>query len=255
MRIHYSDKIFRGSGTDWDARVRKGRAPRDIDDLPTKVGMTDAHRRGWHRKEPSHSHSFANRWLRSQAGRPWNAVWSEICAMADRRSTVADAIRSTFDSCVERDIRREADGRLVEVKSYGVYDATGLCVDPEGILRFIPRSRIQKWEPARKHVVLSDRCELHRIDGVWFEIHFDILPPVTLRSVHRRDGTPCVVADDPGAWDVLERVVANRRGGWRNPVSPRDGDQEREIYAKTKRTLSSSDLRKHGLVNEMAAPR
>jgi len=76
-------------------RPRRGRpndraARRGRDDLdgPQKLAIRAFYDRDWHGKETSDHLSPLRRYLRSQVGRPWNKVYSEICACIDRRSAV-----------------------------------------------------------------------------------------------------------------------------------------------------------------------
>jgi hypothetical protein len=62
--------------------ARKGRGPRDIEDLPAAQGMRRPY--GYRGKELSDLLNPLHRYLRKQVGRPWNKVYAEICA--DRRS-------------------------------------------------------------------------------------------------------------------------------------------------------------------------
>jgi len=76
-------------------RARRGRpndraARRGRNDLegPQKLAIRAFYDRDWHGKETRDHLSPLRRYLRSQVGRPWNTVYSEICAGIDRRSAV-----------------------------------------------------------------------------------------------------------------------------------------------------------------------
>ncbi len=260
MRNHFTSKVFRGTSRDWDSYVRDGRPPRDPADLPGNVGIADAHRRGWNRKRSNHNHSysFSRRWLRAQADRPWDDVWSEICAQT--AGGVGREIRELFLHAVELETYRAADGTVMARNPHGNHEAYDLFVDPEGVLRHVPGSR---WPRHRREedkvelVKLGDGRELHRIRGVWYEIGFGVLPPVVVTRIQGEDGDTRWSVRDPGAHDVLENRIVRRRTGWRDAAMPGRHDQERTRYACSKRSLGKEELRRHRLENDpeaVAAP-
>jgi hypothetical protein len=71
-------------------RPNKGAARRGRNDLegPQKLTIRAFYDRDWHGKETRDHLSPLRRYLRAQVGRPWNQVYSEICAATDRRSAV-----------------------------------------------------------------------------------------------------------------------------------------------------------------------
>lgn len=251
MRSPFIDKAFNGPSPDWDARVRRGRAARDLDDLPRQLGIADVRRRGWNRKGPIRAYHFAERWLRAQVGRRWDAVWSDICAQADARTAAGSDLRDLFLGRVDLDTHRAEDGRLKVWSAYGGYrDASGLAVDPEGVLRLVvPPARPRAERPVERIRVGADR-ELRLIEGLWYEVRFAALPPVTTERVDFSDGSFRVVARDPGAFDLLEGRQVRRREGWRDTGRASRTDRERETYAAEKRALSGEALRRRGLAND-----
>jgi hypothetical protein len=58
--------------------ARKGRRPRDLEDLPANLGMRRPY--GHHGKDLNDHLGPLRRFLRKQVGRPWDKVYSEICA-------------------------------------------------------------------------------------------------------------------------------------------------------------------------------
>lgn len=71
--------------------ARKGRRPRDLEDLPVKLGMRRPY--GYYGKELSDHLGPLRRYLRKQVGRPWNKVYSEICAELRRGHPLHDHLR------------------------------------------------------------------------------------------------------------------------------------------------------------------
>jgi len=251
MRSHFTTKIFRGSRHDPESRVRKGRPPRDLEDRASHVGMADAVRRGWDRKESRNviSYSFMKRWLRSRSGRRWNDVWAEICALCPGPEGME--VRDLFRSTVDLHTDREEDGTIFVHSRFGrYYRPSELYIDPEGILQFGGGYRRQRSGPRTNPDVrkLGGDRELHRIDGIWYEIGFTPLPPVVITPIYAEDGFRYSVKD-PGAMDLLLRRVVHRREGWHNPAVAGRRDEERHTYASSKRSLNSDELRRHDLRN------
>jgi hypothetical protein len=58
--------------------ARKGRQARNLEDLPAKLGMRRAY--GYFGKNLNDHLGPLRRYLRKQIGRPWNKVYSDICA-------------------------------------------------------------------------------------------------------------------------------------------------------------------------------
>lgn len=72
---------------------------RNQEDRPTKLGMRRGHAS---RKWLNENLAPLKRWLAAQAGRPWDGVYSDLCANIDRRNTVQAHIFAHIDGFVER---------------------------------------------------------------------------------------------------------------------------------------------------------
>lgn len=241
MRSPFLDTFFSGPSPDMESRVRKGRAPRDAEDLPRHLGMGDVRRRGWDRKQHNVSYAFIRRWLRSRVGRRWDDVWSELCSFADSRSFAGETLRTAVRFEVDMPTRRDEDGRLVVSSPYyGLSPASGLAVDPEGFLRFVTDRSRPRVEPPVERVVRGPMRELLLIEGRWYDVRFEPLPPITTSRVELPDGGFRVVVDDPGGWDLLDRAHVRRKDSWR----------ARDRHAVAKRALSRDELRRNGMVND-----
>jgi len=111
--------------------ARKGRRPRDLEDLPAKLGMRRPY--GYHGKNLDDHLGPLRRYLRKQVGRPWNKVYSEICAGLRAGHPVHDHLRRhVFEIVIfQRPVRQP--------KPF----AGEVFVDPRtGILRMVkPRRR------------------------------------------------------------------------------------------------------------------
>jgi hypothetical protein len=138
------------------------------------------------------------RFLRSNLGRPWNKVRSEIAA-----SLSCDSGR---DVLVENDLGWWGPkGPLVSRGSYWTF-----YVCPRtGLLRLAPPLRKQKAvapDPDRR--VLGNDRELRRIDGVWYEV--SVAPiPATGVGVAERATLTRAMREDP-LW-ASGRCAASKR--------------------------------------------
>lgn len=237
---------------------RKGRAMA-LENLPTKLGMRRFHAEIGPRKYLNENLAPLRRYLERQVGRPWNKVFSEIATHVRVDSTVQQHVRQHLDDFVAINPRRDV------VDRYSRYHdrpwRQPLYVDPaDGLLKRTDRlldvrlARRQKKEMPAPPVTLlrlSDDRELRQIDGLWYEVSLHPLPEPRYR-VAVRDGLAVrllcsdpvidVVSgkevplgpsiDDPRSWEVYRRTHRARR------------------YAVAKRSLSSAELRRHGLTNE-----
>ncbi len=157
------------------------------------------------------------KYLRAQVGRPWNKVWSEICADLSPRSTMHEHLR---------------DHVLREVERDGIGSRTGFWVDPRtGLLRHGSAHRgdrkrrlAAEWAARRKRrVVVDDRLQYHRLDDRgWWEVTLAPIPTeLPVRDV--------VLA--PGLSDLGPFGLYGRWG----------------VYAAAKRQLSKREIKRLGL--------
>ena len=157
------------------------------------------------------------RYLRSQVGRPWNLVFSEICA------------NIRVDSAVQSHVRDHV---------FGYVDLQGPAVEPRGPKLFYvcPRTGLLRASPLRVHrrrvrpieqVAVDATREYRLIRGLWFEVE---LAPL---------------AEAPrGAWDFVLRLPA--REVYPLLAHKTYGD---EVYASRLRQLNKRELRRRSLEN------
>ncbi len=130
------------------------------------------------------------RYLQAQIGRPWDKVYSEICARIDRRNTVQEHIHQHIDDFIAIKVR-EKDGKLIAVSRGDPRELwyQELYVDPRtGIIREHRRGRrwrsAAEWrrqredEIAARRRVVNERTLLLRIDGIWYRVEIAPLPDV-----------------------------------------------------------------------------
>ncbi len=104
-------------------RARRGmqRCPRQasweknahLDDLPVKEGVRKRHTAIGSRRELNENLSPLRRYLIGQAGRPWNAVYREICLQIRPRSAVQLHVRQHVWDFVERHVTISLDGSVL----------------------------------------------------------------------------------------------------------------------------------------------
>jgi hypothetical protein len=227
-----------------DPRGRDGRKFRDQSDaafLAMKAGYRDL-------KSLNENCAPLARYLERQAGRPWDKVYSEMRAVIDGRNGVQRHILEHLDQYVAVHTRR-VDGQLIHLGQHflGLQRAwQPLYVDARThLLRRNPqgsswrrtyRERQQAKDRERAQVwrEVSDRRQLHRFEGCWFEVEIAPLP-----------------SSPEARWDVLRRRMVNVR----TSATHRRADDQSTVdvygrcgvYAVSKRQLSAREIRGYDL--------
>ncbi|WP_123646581.1 hypothetical protein [Lysobacter enzymogenes] len=240
------------TGTGW---TKPGRAPREPDDRRACEGMRP---RGRSRKWLNENLRPLQRWLERQAGRRWDAVYSELCKGVDRRNTVQQHIHEHLRDFVAVDVL-EIGGRLCVARDWGGVVALAdsrcdLYVDPRNgcLMRneaaFVDRVRKRDAHRLAAHarqagwregVRIVDRdVQLHRLDGIWYRIELAPVPPS--RRSKRKAGIVL-----PGlAFDaVLHAQVGECESKRCNLYGRHD------VYARRKRQLGQAELIAYRLRN------
>lgn len=121
------------------------------------------------------------RWLRRQVGRPWDKVWSELCAGIDARSTVGKHLMDHARLEVEQTCRLDADGKPVmlsgrnRLRRLGWIRPEGLYVHPRtGLLCFRPEIDRYGWpehsDDSPDTQLRHDGHFLRKLGGVWYDV-------------------------------------------------------------------------------------
>ena len=156
-------------------RSPEGRRGPSFEDWRSSEGI----RRPWLRggtKSLNENLAPLRRYLRSNVGRPWNKVYSEVCQRINRDSAVQFHVwqHLMMDVCanpyvVAGDVRR---GLLSWFKFY---------VDPKsGLLRENKqppwwRQKRRRIEP-RMSIPIDDSHEFRQIEGIWYELTLAPIP-------------------------------------------------------------------------------
>lgn len=201
------------------------------------------------------------RYLRAQVGRPWNKVFSEICAGIDGRNTVQQHIRQHIDDFIATKVELR-DGALVDLQDrwryYGMTKQLRqeLYVDPRtGLVRINKhfrawrRDQIEKAKQAQAQVearrrTLADDMQLHRLDGVWFAVSIGDLPRERTKEVMVKGRRVARAIREKRFDAILKREVArdDEHCAERERVYG-----ARNKYGISKRQLSKREINRHGL--------
>lgn len=229
-------------------RRPKGHRKRERLALAGELPLREGYGQRWtsHGKWLNEHLSPLRRYLQSQVGRPWDKVYSEICRHIRLDSAVQSHVLDHLWDYVEihtmleqRDAGRALTGkarrraaRPTVCNSRGEPLGQGwrwslFYVCPQsGVLKQIPPHLRRSWRrrPTREvmpRVVVSERLEWRKIDGLWFEIVF---APTAEASCRARD--------------VLHKVdLAALRPGQTNDW------YGRAVYAQSKRQMNKREVR------------
>ncbi len=230
---------------------RKGRPLRD-DDLSLSEAEVKRHDRArGTTKNLNENLAPLKRFLESQAGRPWNKVWSEICENLKPSNTVQQHVRDHIGDFVATKTLLKDGEVWVHHHRWSREPLKGshvrLFVDPKsGLLRknkhwrsWNAAARARKAEQAKAREarmrVLSPTKQLHLLDdGAWWEVTLAPVPTgveeVKTRHGVRRHSFEKAVEDAVlrAGLSALDRAALYGRAG---------------VYAVAKRQLSKKDMR------------
>jgi hypothetical protein len=250
---------------------RKGRR-RDPDDLPFREGFRRAASLRGDRKQLNENLKPLRRYLERQVGRPWNKIYSEIAAHLRADSAVQQHVRDHLrDFVAVKPQRLDAGWRGHDLwyQPFYVDSSTGLLRRTDQLPEEKRRRRAaRRPQPAPvERVALPDDRELHRLNGLWYEIQLAPLPKPVYRSYPEMQKralkpydrlSPAIDVElmmrrlvTPAVYDVVTKSMVEAgpavddEDGWR---AWRRAHPDRR-YAVAKRTLSRCELRRHGLDN------
>ncbi|HEX5103526.1 MAG TPA: hypothetical protein VFV87_06925 [Pirellulaceae bacterium] len=182
-----------GGGVRRPKGCRKRERLAQADLLPSREG----YRRRWvnasYQKHLNEHLSPLRRYLASQVGRPWNKVHSEISRHLRLDSAVQSHVLDHLDDFVERHVL-VVDGEFLSSSGWNAGRPL------RSLFYVCPRTGLlrRNKRPWRRHrqapqppdfVTIDNRRQLHRIDGLWYEITLVAIAPgeqrfdVLLKSV------------------------------------------------------------------------
>lgn len=133
------------------------------------------------------------RFLRKNVGRPWDKVYSELCAGLDKRKATGKHIFDHVDAMVEKNCLIGADGRAYATDWRGNRPLSGMYVHPRtGLLCEGPRET--KRERDRRRLLAEDPSFLRIDDATGYQKHEGLWYCVKLKRVF-------------GGWGWLEKPV------------------------------------------------
>ncbi len=234
-----------------------------IELLPKAIGVRRGVREAGGFKQLNENLAPLRRYLERQVGRPWNKVFSEIAANLKSTSTVQQHVRDHIKDFVQ--LHPRADARVWAGSDRRWFQP--LYVDPrDGLLKRTDKldwyKALAKPKPvaAVERVAVSDLIELRRLEGLWFEVALATLPAPEYRTVLRpATPSPSGQAREAAVRQLVTPTVVDAVSGKAVCAGP-ELDEERawkafrqahpsRTYAVSKRQLSRSELRRHGLTN------
>ena len=111
------------------------------------------------------------KYLKSQVGRLWNDIWSDIAATHDVRNysdlEFRDAIKQRvyFDVVVDENGMLDRNGgRLFAWRGYTFY------VDSDGILKSLPQDKRYRYQKPSSKIVRLNGLEYYNHENIWYEV-------------------------------------------------------------------------------------
>jgi hypothetical protein len=242
----------------WKGRDALAARLRNDFDGPMRLGT----RAGYGYRELNENLAPLRRYLHAQIGRPWNKVFSEVCAGIDRRNIVQQHIHQHIRDFIAIDVGVRG-GRLVDLAPRSAFLARGsgisqeLYVDPRtGLIR--PNRDHRSWrrgiaEHRRRELAqiairrraVDERTFLLLLDDIWFRVETDVLPSERLvESVV--DGKP----HRRMAADFRYDVVLRRHISWTISSDRQQCEHlygSRDLYAVSKRQIPTREIKAHRL--------
>lgn len=174
--------------------------------------------------------------LRSNLGRPWDKIYSELRQGLDIRKVTGQHIFDHLQFMVETDCSMGADGKVYDC--VGRYHVQGFYVHPKnGLLCLVPRqsARERKKERLLRQAIdeiTLDRCRSYkRINDLWYSVAYELV------KVDRGTMRSC--------WDVVDRRnVKLSWGCWRIAVSKRQCNSEEVRWIRERITAWEKGVRK-----------
>ena len=227
-------------------------------DEPIRLGM----RAGYGYRSLNENLAPLRRYVRAQLGRPWNKVFSEICAGIDRRNTVQQHIHQHIRDFIAIDVEIR-DGRLVDLANrWGFLRRDSglsqeLYVDPHsGLIRL--NRHYRSWrqgaaedrkreaaETAARRRVVDERTLLLLLEGIWFRVEVGVLPKERIVEKIIDGKTHRHMIAEPRYDVVLRKTVS--QSDQRDLRQCKQLYGSNNLYAVAKRQISTREIKAHQL--------
>jgi hypothetical protein len=150
------------------------RAAEDVDDYdggPSRL-------RGNRSKSFNEHLAPLKRFLRAQAGRPWDKVYAEICASIDGRSATGLHVLQHIQDFVASEVM-EIGGVLYQMRRFRIYPVTGLYVHPRTGILCVLKSKPRHAPKAKAPELIrtDDTLEFRKLNGLWFRLEYRLTEP------------------------------------------------------------------------------
>jgi hypothetical protein len=153
----------------------------DYEEQPKRVGISASYRDyGYSAKWFTDVLGPLQRFLRRSVGRPWNDVYSEMCASLDKRKTTGQHIFDHVKDMVTANCFMGANGKVchlrwgrdqVEVEELYVHPQTGLlCWAEPPNQRELKRRRLLAEEVT--WLASDNEVGFRKHDGIWYRVTF-----------------------------------------------------------------------------------
>lgn len=208
----------------------------------------------WEGKEHSYAYRTIRRYTRSQVGKVWDDVYSEICKKFRTEAAKALDMKTLFADEVEQKTWVEDDGKIYyrgwggrmccaeeECNTLYVDPRTGiLCISNGDSYRIKQKNREKERneEAIAWRKIVCEKFQFHKVDGNWFRV---ILGEITSEMVGKR---MYVSGDALGSFDVKPKMYYEyysfrhhlyfKYGAW-------------NLWAIKKESASKADIRRYKL--------
>lgn len=224
-----------------------------LEDMPGHESMTKKY--GWNSKDLNENLAPLYRYLRTNVGRPWDDVNSEICQNIRLTSTVQRHVLQHLWDAVETTTFLGADGKVYYMDRFGEHPADDCYYSTMGRFYVHPITGILYEAKSRKknyrnkedatiawRKVISDTHQLHKISGVWYGLD--------MARIERPNDPYHSVRDMAYGTILRGQIYANHAGHKMVFVAmarEKYGDQAQAMYCTRKRQLNKKDLKRFGL--------
>ena len=161
-------------------RLRQYDESDEFDELPRRVsGTRNKHLRPRNTKHFSDLLGPLRRYLRSNVGRPWDKVYSEMKQHLDNRKTTGRHIFEHVEREVVLDCFETEDRKVYERSRFGgrVFPVTGFYVHPRTrLLCWKDPGKSERYHPPPSVLThLGDGWYRVKLDGIWFVVQLEFV--------------------------------------------------------------------------------